>query len=465
MYDDEEGIKESIVKRGDFRRSTVLKEKDDDAEFEDEMVASYSIPVVPVVDSPGENGSSGVLPPVNDEMVKASAIAEVADGVDADIISPNHGLMAGDFIFISGVTGESAAAFNGRRRVTFVDGDVFKINANGDSAIGGGESKVQKLQVIRVEVSYKWYVWGVFDVMLSLVLQTIRRAEPECVIVSVPGKTLMLKSAVQTRMAGSPYARMKIFVKLQSGKTITLQVHPSDTIKNVKVKVQDAQDDLVPGQEQEPLFFEGLKLEDDRTLVYYNIQRDATLFETTDGNLGASSFSNPAYDPTDADYVGAELKTAVAATPEQFGGFDAEGADGYLEVGDVEESLGTLAPYGTDDDELGYVSVVDGGDAVSRVVDPDATYGAPAPVEDGPPEDAAYYQTAPGNVDGAPPLAQDDAGYLEMALVAGAGAGAGDGAGAGAGVGAGTGTGADIDGGAGTDAGGEVGNGDGNNDL
>ena len=66
MYDDEEGIKESIVKRGDFRRSTVLKEKDDDAEFEDEMVASYSIPVVPVVDSPGENGSSGVLPVVTD---------------------------------------------------------------------------------------------------------------------------------------------------------------------------------------------------------------------------------------------------------------------------------------------------------------------------------------------------------------------------------------------------------------
>ena len=420
---------ESIVKRRDFRRSTVLKEKDDDEdddEDENKAPASYSIPVVGKEHaSPGGNGVSRALPAVDDETVKAHTIEEVADGVDADIISRNHELMAGDFVFVSGVTGESAAAFNGRRRVTFVDGDAFKINANGDNAIGGGEASVLKLSVIRVEVSYKWYVWGVFDVMLSLVLQTIRRAEPECAIVSVPGKTLMLKDAVQTRMAGSPYARMKIFVKLKNGKTITCFVDPSDTIEIVKAKIQEIQEiqDLAPGQEQEPLFFESKQLENDRTLLYYNVQRDASLSETLDGNPAASAFANPVYD---SNYEEA-LKTAVAATPEQFGGFDAEDADGYLEVGDAVESPKSPSPYGADDDEASYDA--DGGSGgVDSAVVPDATYGAPAPVEDTPPEDAAYYQTqAETNADGA--QAEDDTGYMAMTLGAGA-AGAADEAGA-----------------------------------
>ena len=32
---------------------------------------------------------------------------------------------------------------------------------------------------------------------------------------------------------------MKLFIKLLNGKTITLDVEPSETIKDVKVKVQD----------------------------------------------------------------------------------------------------------------------------------------------------------------------------------------------------------------------------------
>lgn len=34
-------------------------------------------------------------------------------------------------------------------------------------------------------------------------------------------------------------SKMQIFVKTLTGKTITLEVEPSDTIENVKAKIQD----------------------------------------------------------------------------------------------------------------------------------------------------------------------------------------------------------------------------------
>ena len=38
---------------------------------------------------------------------------------------------------------------------------------------------------------------------------------------------------------GHPSANMQIFVKTLTGKTITLEVESSDTIENVKTKIQD----------------------------------------------------------------------------------------------------------------------------------------------------------------------------------------------------------------------------------
>ncbi len=71
---------------------------------------------------------------------------------------------------------------------------------------------------------------------------------------------------------------MQIIIKLLNGKTLTLNVEPSDTIEKIKKKIQE-KEGIPPDQQR--LLYMGRELEDIYTISNYKILENSTVFLLT----------------------------------------------------------------------------------------------------------------------------------------------------------------------------------------
>eukprot|EP01125_Pyxidicula_operculata_P017221 TRINITY_DN6025_c0_g1_i1.p1 TRINITY_DN6025_c0_g1~~TRINITY_DN6025_c0_g1_i1.p1 ORF type:complete len:347 (-),score=44.52 TRINITY_DN6025_c0_g1_i1:52-1092(-) len=103
---------------------------------------------------------------------------------------------------------------------------------------------------------------------------------------------------------------MQIFAKLLTGKTITLEVDPSDTIEEVKKKIEAKEG--IPSSQQR-LVWAGRALSDWNTLASYNIQKESTLHIIL--SMRGPSRRNCSFPPFISSNSPTSLQTQVSVRP------------------------------------------------------------------------------------------------------------------------------------------------------
>lgn len=68
---------------------------------------------------------------------------------------------------------------------------------------------------------------------------------------------------------------MIIYIETLTTKIITLDVEGSSTIKQIKKQLKKIEG---PPLNQQRLIYAGMQLEDDKTLAYYNIQKESKIY-------------------------------------------------------------------------------------------------------------------------------------------------------------------------------------------